>query len=252
MRYNIQLISRIKTPNSNDPVLMEIELENNIIRKSDKRYFEITVEKISYIKTPKAGFIFNPLNSSGKMLIEIDENNRMINLSNYEEVKGRITEYYKKLILKMKKEDIEIKQRIKEISASTYESRNQTEKELLEIRYLYVFLGGNFQVNSEEKNSISGFLKNYNIPIIYKKENLNYTTYIKGEINNKKISAYALMREMETLKIEYDRNKLFFKSEHEINYNSSGEIKNAKVFYEGGIKGKIERKELITINTIGD
>ena len=250
-RYSIQIISELTTETSQSKTILEIILKKSIdnIQKDNIEVYKI--EKIkNYIVSPTV-MLLNPFNVIKEIRIKTDFNKRITDLLNYSELRRTIEKYYFDLSKTVKDKSPEHEKFLQELAAYTFYPKDEAILELLKTRYFYVFFGGNYKSNKSDIILLDGFLPSYSLPILYNKKYFENSgnAYLNGNIASEKISAYMLNEDMRKFNLEYDIDKLFFNSEHIINY-ASEEINNAKIFQEGGIKGKYTKKEIVTISQI--
>ena len=251
MKYTAQIVTQLKIERKENLIIFEVDLEYKEFKEKEILFCSFEILELRIVKAPVELYLLNPLNNVGKIVFEINENKKIKRIKNFGEIKERVKIYYKKL-----KEEItsslEEKEIIQQFSYGIFDTEEKTLKELLSVMYLYAFLGGNYNVDFQEKTNIDGYTKDYRIPIKYTKKTENNITKINGEVDSENISFFVLEHEMKDLGIEYDEKKLYFKWEEEIVYNIDENIENVRMFREGGIKTKIEKKEIMIINRIGE
>ncbi len=248
LRYSIQIISELTTEISQEKTILEIILKKNT-KKDNTEIYEI--EKIkNYIVSP-AVMLLNPFNIIKEIQVKTDFNKKIIDILNYSELRRKIEKYYFDLSKTVKNKSSEHERVLQELAAYAFYPKDSAVEELLKIRYFYIFLGGNYKSDESDIILLDGFLPAYSLPILYQKEYFEDSgnAHLIGSIVGERVSAYMLNEEMNKFDLEYDPGRLYFNSEHLINY-ASEEIVNAKVYQEGGIKGKYIKKEIITINQI--
>ena len=81
-------------------------------------------------------------------------------------------------------------------------------------------MGGNYKNNKSDIILLDGFLPKYSLPILYNKKYYkdSESVHLSGNIDMEKVSAYMLNEEMEKLNLEYDPDRLYFKSEISLLY----------------------------------
>ena len=247
-RYSIQIIGELTTEMSQSKTIMEIIMKKNTLKDNIEIY---EIEKIkNYIVSPTV-MLLNPFNVMKEIQVKIDFNRKITDILNYPELRRKIEKYYFDLSKAVKNKSSEHERILQELAAYAFYPKDSAVLELLKVRYFYVFLVGIFKNNKSDIILLDGFLPKYSLPILYNKKYYkdSESVHLSGNIDMEKVSAYMLNEEMEKLNLEYDPDRLYFKSEHIINY-AFEEIVNAKVYQEGGIKGKYTKKEIITINQI--